>query len=262
MNKNPFSPARTALNRRQFMLNLTGLSVVGVLSGSASAPASVTTPAPAVTDLSHDGKYRLPKLPYSYDALEPYIDARTMEIHYSKHHNGYVTKVNKALQGSGYEAPEKIEDLVSHLKKVPSEIRMAVRNSGGGHANHSLFWNSLSPEGGGQPGGTLAGAIEATFGGFNQFQKTFTKAASTRFGSGWAWLSVAKDNSLFVSSTPNQDSPLMKGIVEFTGTPILGLDVWEHAYYLNYQNRRGDYIKNWWNLVNWKTVSMRYEKAM
>ena len=247
------------------MLNLAGLSVAGVVTGGASAKASVTAPPPVYTGLSdvgNVGRYQLPKLPYSYDALEPYIDARTMKIHHSKHHNGYVTKVNKALQGINYDVSWKIEDLVSNLQVVPPGVRTAVRNSGGGHANHSLFWNTLSPKGGGQPGGTLAGAIKARFGGFKKFQKAFANAAATRFGSGWAWLSVAGDNSLFVSSTPNQDSPLMNGIVEIPGTPILGLDVWEHAYYLNYQNRRGDYIKNWWNVVNWETVSMRYETAL
>lgn len=274
MNENQISPVHTDLSRRQFMLNLTGLSVVGVLSGGATAIASVnsssdyggsygTSNISSMPSVSSAGQFRLPKLPYSYDALEPYIDARTMKIHHSKHHNGYVSKVNKALQGIGYTAPRKIEDLVSNMQIVPPQIRTAVRNSGGGHANHSLFWNSLSPDGGGQPGGALAGAIKSRFGGFKKFQKAFANAAATRFGSGWAWLSVAEgDNSLFVSSTPNQDSPLMNGIVEFPGTPILGLDVWEHAYYLNYQNRRGDYIKNWWKIVNWKTVAMRYETAL
>ena len=262
MKKHLFTQAHTGLSRRQFMFNLTGLSVAGVLSGGATAQASVNSTPPAVTGLFRDGKYLLPELPYPYDALEPNIDARTMEIHYSKHHNGYVNKVNKALEENGYEAPGKIEDLVSNLRKVPSDIRTAVRNSGGGHANHSLFWNSLSPDGGGQPEGGLAGAIKASFGGFMQFQEAFTKTAATRFGSGWAWLSVADNKSLYISSTPNQDSPLMRGIVEFSGTPILGLDVWEHAYYLNYQNRRGDYIKNWWNIINWKTVAMRYKESI
>ncbi len=266
MNKNQISPTHTDLSRRQFMLNLTGLSAVGVLSGGASAIASVTTPAPGysvVSSVPSVGQFQIPKLPYSYDALEPYIDARTMKIHYTKHHSGYVRKVNKALQSIGFTAPRKIEDLVSNMHIVPPQIKTAVRNSGGGHANHSLFWNSLSPEGGEKPGGTLAGAINSRFGGFKKFQKAFAEAAATRFGSGWAWLNVAEgDNSLFVSSTPNQDSPLMNGIVEFPGTPILGLDVWEHAYYLNYQNRRGDYIKNWWKIVDWKTVAMRYESAL
>lgn len=273
MNNKPFAPSQTALSRRQFMLNLTGLSVAGVMSGGTSALASVTTPSDyggsygtsnisSTPDVSRVRQFQLPKLPYSYDALEPYIDARTMKIHHSKHHSGYVTKVNKALQGINYDVSWKIEDLVSNLQIVPPAVRTAVRNSGGGHANHSLFWNTLSPKGGGQPGGTLAGAIKSRFGSFKKFQKAFANAAATRFGSGWAWLNVAGDNSLFVSSTPNQDSPLMNGIVEIPGTPILGLDVWEHAYYLNYQNRRGDYIKNWWKIVNWESVAMRYETAI
>jgi len=201
--------------------------------------------------------YTLPDLPYPYDALEPHIDARTMEIHHTKHHNGYVTKVNAAVEGTGLEN-KSIEDLVSDLSAVPEDKRTAVRNNGGGHANHSLFWTVMGPGGGGEPGGELAEAINSTFGGFDQFKDAFSTAAATRFGSGWAWLGVKDDGSLCVCSTPNQDSPLMKGIADSPCRPLLGLDVWEHAYYLNYQNRRPDYIAAWWNVVNWDAVAQRF----
>jgi len=201
--------------------------------------------------------YKLPDLPYSYDALEPHIDARTMEIHHSKHHNGYVTKVNAALEGKGALAEQSVEALISNLQEVPEDIRTAVRNNGGGHANHSLFWTVLGPGKGGEPAGKLGEKISAAFGGFDKFKEKFANAAATRFGSGWAWLSVKDDGSLEVSSTPNQDSPLMEG-----KTPILGLDVWEHAYYLNYQNRRPDYIEAFWNVVDWDAVGERYAAAI
>jgi len=201
--------------------------------------------------------YKLPDLPYSYDALEPHIDARTMEIHHSKHHNGYVTKVNAALEGKGALAEQSVEALISNLQEVPEDIRTAVRNNGGGHANHSLFWTILGPGKGGEPSGKLGEKISAAFGGFDKFKEKFANAAATRFGSGWAWLSVKDDGSLEVSSTPNQDSPLMEG-----KTPILGLDVWEHAYYLNYQNRRPDYIEAFWNVVDWDAVGERYAAAI
>ena len=176
--------------------------------------------------------YELPNLPYAYDALEPHIDARTMEIHHTKHHNAYITKVNDAINGTDLEN-KSIEDLVTGVDSVPENIRGAVRNNGGGHANHSLFWTVMSGDGGGQPSGDLAAAIDSDLGGFDKFKEAFSNAAATRFGSGWAWLSVDASGKLVVDSTPNQDSPLMSG-----ATPILGLDVWEHAYYLNYQNRR------------------------
>jgi Fe-Mn family superoxide dismutase len=201
--------------------------------------------------------YKLPDLPYSYDALEPYIDARTMEIHHSKHHNGYVTNVNKALEGRGALAEQSVEALISNLAEIPEEIRTAVRNNGGGHANHSLFWTILGPGKGGDPSGKLADKIKATFGDFGKFKEKFSAAGATRFGSGWAWLAVNDDGGLEVSSTPNQDSPLMEG-----KTPILGLDVWEHAYYLHYQNRRPDYIAAFWNLVDWDAVGERYAAAI
>ncbi|MGB1930757.1 MAG: superoxide dismutase [Mariniblastus sp.] len=198
--------------------------------------------------------YSLPELPYAYDALEPHIDARTMEIHHGKHHNGYVTKVNAALEGS--ELGEKsIEDLISDLGSVPEATRGAVRNNGGGHANHSLFWSIMSADGGGEPTGDLAEAINAEFGSFDGFKEKFTAAAGTRFGSGWAWLSV-DGGKLVVESTPNQDNPLMEG-----RTPVLGLDVWEHAYYLNYQNRRPDYVAAFFNVIDWNAVAERYAAA-
>jgi Fe-Mn family superoxide dismutase len=199
--------------------------------------------------------YKLPTLPYGYDALEPHIDARTMEIHYTKHHQGYVNKLNAALEGHDNLQDIPIAELLGKLNDVPEKIRTAVRNNGGGHANHSLFWEIMSPDGGGQPEGDLSKAIDSAFGDFASFGKQFTEAATTRFGSGWAWLVVSK-GKLSVESTPNQDSPLIEGKV-----PILGLDVWEHAYYLNYQNRRADYVTAWWNLVNWEEVARRLANA-
>lgn len=199
--------------------------------------------------------YSLPELPYAYDALEPHIDARTMEIHHSKHHNAYITKANAALEGSDL-ADKSIEDLVSDMGAVPENIRGAVRNNGGGHANHSLFWTVMSASGGGEPSGALGDAIGAELGGFDSFKEAFSNAAATRFGSGWAWLSVDGSGKLVVESTPNQDSPLMEG-----RTPILGLDVWEHAYYLNYQNRRPDYVAAFFNVIDWNAVAERYAAA-
>ncbi|WP_419959014.1 superoxide dismutase [Psychrobacillus sp. BM2] len=196
--------------------------------------------------------YELPELPYAYDALEPHIDKETMNIHHTKHHNTYVTNVNNALADHSDLQDKSVEELIANLDAVPEAIRTAVRNNGGGHANHSLFWQILSPNGGGNPTGELASAIDAKFGSFDAFKEEFAKAATTRFGSGWAWLSVA-NGELEVSSTANQDSPIMEG-----KTPLLGLDVWEHAYYLNYQNRRPDYIGSFWNVVNWDEVSKRF----
>ena len=204
--------------------------------------------------------YELPSLPYAYDALEPHIDARTMEIHHSKHHAAYVSKVNAALEGHDALAAKSIEDLIAGVADLPDDIKGAVRNNGGGVANHNLFWTVMSPSGGGEPSGELADAINKDFGSFDDFKTTFGNAAATRFGSGWAWLGV-KDGALTVCSTPNQDSPLMQGIADCTYTPILGLDVWEHAYYLNYQNRRPDYISAFWNVVNWDEVASRYAAA-
>lgn len=198
--------------------------------------------------------YTLPELPYAYDSLEPHFDAKTMEIHHSKHHQGYVTKVNAALEGTDFEN-EAIESVLTNIDTLPAEKRQAVINNGGGHANHSLFWAILSPSGGGTPDGELASAINTTFGSFDAFKEKFANAAATRFGSGWAWLNV-KGGKLEVTSTANQDSPIMD-----SATPILGLDVWEHAYYLNYQNRRPDYISAFWNIVNWAKVAELYANA-
>ena len=204
--------------------------------------------------------YTLPDLNYSYDALEPHFDARTMEIHHTKHHNAYITKVNGAIDGSDL-ANQSIEALISDLSTVPDAIRGAVRNNGGGHANHSFFWNILSPNGGGTPTGALAEAIESELGGFDAFKSAFADAGATRFGSGWAWLVIKSDGTLAVTSTPNQDSPLMKGVAEVEGTPIIGLDVWEHAYYLKYQNLRPSYIEAFWNVVDWSKADAIYSSA-
>ena len=204
--------------------------------------------------------YELPKLDYAYDALEPHIDALTMEIHHSKHHNAYITKVNGAIEGTEF-ASKDIHDLIGDLSAVPEKIRGAVRNNGGGHANHSIFWKVIGPNAGGNPTGDLAGAIDSELGGFDAFKEAFANAGATRFGSGWAWLIVKADGKLAVTSTPNQDNPLMKGVAETEGTPLLGLDVWEHAYYLKYQNKRPDYIKAFWNVVNWAAVEENYQKA-
>jgi len=197
----------------------------------------------------------LPELPYGYDALEPHIDARTMEIHHSKHHNAYVANLNAALDKHPGLVDKSAEDLVKYLSSVPQDISGAVRNNGGGHLNHTLFWTCMSPGGGGAPGGALADAIKDAFGSFDAFKDEFSKAGATRFGSGWAWLCV-DSGKLRVTSTPNQDNPVSEGL-----TPILGLDVWEHAYYLNYQNRRPDYIKSWWNIVDWEKVGERFSAA-
>jgi Fe-Mn family superoxide dismutase len=199
--------------------------------------------------------HEVPALPYSFDALEPHIDARTMEIHHDKHHAAYVTNLNKALEGHADLQKKSVEDLLRDIKNVPEDIRAAVQNNGGGHANHTLFWTIMSADGGGEPDGELADAIVDAFKSFSAFKEQLSDAAVKRFGSGWSWLSVGKDG-LKVHSTPNQDSPLMEG-----RTPILGLDVWEHAYYLKYQNRRPDYVGAWWNVVNWEEVGRRYAKA-
>lgn len=206
--------------------------------------------------------HQLPQLPYAFNALEPHIDTKTMEIHHGKHHHAYVTNLNNALQAAGGQfADWDVAKLCKNLNEIPEAQRTAVRNNGGGHYNHSLFWTLLAPKAGGEPTGKLADEIKNTFGSFAKFKEEFTKAATTRFGSGWAWLSVDENKKLFVSSTPNQDNPLMKGVVDKYGKPILGLDVWEHAYYLNYQNRRPDYINAFWNVINWNQVASNYEKA-
>jgi Fe-Mn family superoxide dismutase len=206
-------------------------------------------------------EYTVPPLPYAFEALEPHIDAKTMEIHHDKHHAAYVTNLNAALKDHASFQGKPIEELIANLSAVPEAARMAVRNNGGGHANHSLFWTIMKPGGGGEPTGELASAIAGDLGGFAAFKEAFSKAGATRFGSGWAWL-VVRDGKLAVCSTANQDNPLMD-VVEAgqKGIPILGLDVWEHAYYLKYQNKRPDYIAAWWNTVNWDEVARRYAAA-
>jgi Fe-Mn family superoxide dismutase len=200
--------------------------------------------------------YELPALPYPNAALEPNIDARTMEIHHDKHHAAYVTNLNKALEASPELAAKPINELIANLDAVPDNVRTAVRNNGGGHANHSFFWKIMSPDGGGEPTGALATAIDETFGGFAGFKEKFAAAAMARFGSGWAWLAQGKDGKLEIISTPNQDNPIMDG-----KKPILGVDVWEHAYYLKYQNVRAEYLKAWWNTVDWPAVDQYYTLA-
>ena len=220
-------------------------------------------PANAATPLAHQSgapaakdAFELAPLPYAYDALTPYVDEKTMMIHHDRHHAGYVRNLNKALAKHPELSDMSLEELIGDLDALPDDIRTAVRNNGGGHANHTLFWEVMSPDGGGEPTGAIAKAIKKEFGSFDSFKEEFAKAGATRFGSGWAWLAVTPAGKLEVMSTPNQDSPLFEG-----KTPVLGLDVWEHAYYLNYQNRRGDYIGNWWNVVNWDAVNAKFADA-
>ncbi len=207
--------------------------------------------------------YELPKMPYAYGALEPHIDARTMEIHYTKHHQTYVANVNNALKDQPALAALDVDALIADLGKVPEAIRTVVRNNGGGHSNHSFFWKILGPGKGGAPKGSLADAINSSLGGFDKFKEDFGKAAAGRFGSGWAWLVVGSDKKLAIGSTANQDSPLMgKGVAGIEGKPVIGLDVWEHAYYLHYQNRRPEYIAAFWNVVNWDQAEANYKAAL
>ncbi|HVU32469.1 MAG TPA: Fe-Mn family superoxide dismutase [Opitutaceae bacterium] len=207
--------------------------------------------------------YELPKLPYANNALEPHIDARTMEIHHDKHHGAYVNNVNNALKDQPALASLPVDQLIADLGKVPDAIRPVVRNNGGGHSNHTFFWNIIGPGKGGAPKGKLAEAINATFGSFDKMKEDFGKAAAGRFGSGWAWLVVGADKKLAIGSTANQDSPLMgKAVAGFEGKPVIGLDVWEHAYYLHYQNRRPDYIAAWWNVVDWDAAEKNYQAAV
>ncbi len=207
-------------------------------------------------DAPPSGPFKLPPLPYAYDALEPHIDAETMKIHHDKHHAAYVNNANKALAGHPDLAKMTVWDLVAHLDEVPEAVRTTLRNNAGGHANHTLFWEMMKPGGGGKPSGELAAAIDETFGSFEEFRKKFSAAAMGVFGSGWAWLTFTPDKELVIETTPNQDSPIMNG-----GKPLLGIDVWEHAYYLKNQNRRADYIAAWWNVVNWDTVAARHKEA-
>ena len=226
--------------------------VTATLAAALSWPARLKAQAAAAPA----GPFKLPPLPYEFDALEPSIDARTMEIHHDKHHQAYVTNLNKAVAGQPDLAQKSVEELIRDLAQVPEKVRTAVRNQGGGHYNHTLFWQMMKKGGGGAPQGTLATAIDKKFGSFMAFKEEFTKAATSQFGSGWAWLTVdGKD--LKVESAPNQDNPLSQG-----RHPLLGIDVWEHAYYLKYQNRRADYIAAFYNVINWDFVGQRYEKAM
>ena len=203
--------------------------------------------------------FSLPALNFSTDALEPHIDGRTMEIHHGKHHQTYINNLNNALEGNEQLLSQSIEQLISDISSLPEAVQGAVRNNGGGHANHTFFWETLSPSGGGLPSGPLSDTISSTFGNFDAMKESFAKAALTRFGSGWAWLIQRSDGTLAITSTPNQDSPLMEGIADDNGTPLIGLDVWEHAYYLNYQNRRPDYVSAFWNVVDWDQVSSRFK---
>jgi superoxide dismutase, Fe-Mn family len=201
--------------------------------------------------------FELPPLPYPYEALEPYIDTETMHLHHDKHHQAYITNLNNAVQGQSEQlASYSVEDLLRNISQVPDSIRTAVQNNGGGHANHSMFWQLMKPNGGGAPTGELASAIDHAFGSFDQFKDTFNKAGLARFGSGWAWLVLNQNGQLQVASTANQDSPLMTGMY-----PVMGNDVWEHAYYLKYKNVRADYLNAWWNVVNWDEVARRYQQA-
>jgi Fe-Mn family superoxide dismutase len=206
--------------------------------------------------------YELPKLPYAYDALVPHIDAKTMEIHYTKHHQAYITNANKLLADHPALAALAVNDLIADLSKVPEGIRAGLRNNAGGHSNHSFFWTVIGPGRGGAPKGALGAAIDSAFGSFDKFKEEFAKTAAARFGSGWAWLYVTADKKLAVGSTANQDSPLMgKAVAGIEGKPVIGLDVWEHAYYLNYQNRRPDYVTAWWNVADWDAASANFAKA-
>ena len=239
------------MQRRKFIYALGTLPIVSVLG---KVENNLNTIKNHIRSTNTMAKFELPQLPYSYDALEPFIDKMTMEIHHSKHHNAYVTNLNKALEGTEHEG-KSMEEMFAMMSKLPA----AVRNNGGGHWNHSLFWTLMKQNGGGKPTGKIADAINSAFGSFDEFKTKFSTAAATRFGSGWAWLLV-QDGKLVVSSTPNQDNPLMD-LAEVKGTPVLGLDVWEHAYYLKYQNKRPDYIENWWNVVNWDKVNELFSKA-
>lgn len=239
------------MQRRKFIYALGTLPIVSVLG---KVENNLNTIKNHIRSTNTMAIFELPQLPYTYDALEPYIDKMTMEIHHSKHHNAYVTNLNKALEGTEHEG-KSMEEMFAMISKLPA----AVRNNGGGHWNHSLFWTLMKQNGGGKPTGKIADAINSAFGSFDEFKTKFSTAAATRFGSGWAWLLV-QDGKLVVSSTPNQDNPLMD-LAEVKGTPVLGLDVWEHAYYLKYQNKRPDYIENWWNVVNWDKVNELFSKA-
>ncbi len=239
------------MERRKFLTSLGLLTVAGSISKIEAITKNIKTINRSKIKMS---KFELPSLTYAFNALEPHIDAKTMEIHHGKHHAAYVANLNKAVEGTENEG-KSLEDLFKNISKLPA----AIRNNGGGHFNHTMFWEIMGPNKGGQPSGALADAINGTFGSFDKFKEQFNAAAATRFGSGWAWL-VVSDGKLVVSSTPNQDNPLMD-VADVKGFPVMGLDVWEHAYYLNYQNRRPDYISAWWNVVNWDEVAKRFAQT-
>ena len=248
-----------ALNRRNFLILLgatTGAATLGTFSFSYAAQPSVQSAVGTKQNQSSD-TFQLPPLPYDYNALEPHIDAATMQFHHDRHHAAYVKNLNDAVNKYPDLKSKSVEQLISDLNSIPEDIRTTIRNNGGGHINHTMFWEIMSPNGGGEPTGAIATAIKANFGSFDEFKKQFNDAGSKRFGSGWAWLVRTQDGKLAVTSTPNQDSPLMEG-----SFPIMGNDVWEHAYYLKYQNKRADYLTAWWNVVNWNEVNKRFEQAM
>ncbi len=230
--------------------------------GGGNAESSVSRIVAQATPDTGSGPHTLPPLPYDYAALEPHIDAQTMTIHHDKHHAAYVKNLNLALDGLTDLQGLTAEELIQNLDQVPEDKRTAVRNNGGGHVNHTMFWEIMGPDGGGEPTGAFAEALTESFGDFAAMQDAVNKAGVGRFGSGWAWVVVGEDGKLAVTSTPNQDNPIMAGIAEVPGTPVLGVDVWEHAYYLKYQNKRADYLAAWWNTVNWEAVNTRYEQAL
>ena len=240
------------MNRRKFIYSAAAIGASAVIEPYAKSLINLSNNKKRSETTM--GKFELPALPYAYDALEPYIDKMTMEIHHTKHHNAYVTNLNKAVEGTEMEG-KSLEELMASISKYPA----AVRNNGGGHWNHSMFWTLMKKGGGGEPTGALAEAIKSAFGSFADFKTQFSNAGATRFGSGWAWL-VKQNGKLVIGSTPNQDNPLMD-VADIKGAPILGLDVWEHAYYLKYQNRRPEYIENWWNVINWAEASKRFSEA-
>lgn len=248
---------RNGMSRRVFLKTLGVGSMATVLNACIKTnPTSETTGTPTVAPTGEATGFRLPPLPYDYDALEPHIDEQTMQIHHDKHHAGYVSKLNAALEGHPDLQTRSVEELLRDLDDLPESIRTAVRNNGGGHANHTLFWEIMAPDGGGEPSGNLARAIETTFGDIASLQEKVNDAGLNRFGSGWAWLVLTKDGDLDVMSTANQDSPYSHGHI-----PLLGVDVWEHAYYLKYQNQRGEYLNAWWNTVNWPAIEERFAEA-
>jgi Fe-Mn family superoxide dismutase len=244
-------------SRRNFLVLLGGTTGAVALAAFPSAFTALSEPLAGTKQKEADGPFKLPPLPYAYDALEPHIDKATMQFHHDKHHAAYVKNLNDAIAKYPALKGQSAEELLRNLSKVPEDIRTTVRNNGGGHLNHSMFWEIMGPNGGGEPKGAIAKAIQQSFGSFDAFKKEFNDAGAKRFGSGWAWLVRNKDGKLQVISTANQDSPLMEGSI-----PIMGNDVWEHAYYLKYQNRRPDYLAAWWNVINWNEVNKRYERAM